>query len=109
MAEEETGKVTFQLTGPRKGYTGMLGGRYYFKDGKIEVPSSAKDHVKRVLCTRYACNVVGEAPIWETDENGGAVKVGEVKLEKAEETTVSAPPTTSVEGPAPKKAEAKKG
>lgn len=99
MAEEETGTTTFVLTGPRKGYTGVLGGRYYFRDGKIDIPVSQKDHAKRVLCTRYACNIAGEAPIWETSKEGGSVKVREVTLENPETTTISTAPTTSVEGP----------
>ena len=91
MSEQE-GTVTFVLTGPREGYTGFLSnGRYGFKDGELTVPQSMKEGLKTILCNAYACNIKGEAPIWES-KDGASVKVGEVEKPKAEVTTVKADP-----------------
>jgi len=87
----DTHRVTFVLTGPRKGYTGILGGRYGFRDGKLEVDEHLKDKLKIILCNRYCCNVEGEAPLWKT-VNGGAVKITDVELPEPEVSVVSAPP-----------------
>lgn len=104
MAEKETsgGKVTFVLTGPREGFTGVLGGMYQFVDGKLEAPESEKEYLKKHLCVGYACNIVGEAPMWETNDKGGSVKVGAVKMPKKETTTVKSAPVASTNAPAPK-------
>lgn len=105
MAEQEKaaadeGMVVFELTGPRKGYSGTLGGRYRFVDGKISVPQVRKEGVARILCGFYGCNIVGEAPIWKTDENGGSVKVGKTPVKPAgETTTVKSPPTAKTVDP----------
>lgn len=97
----ETGRtVTFVLTGPREGFTGLLGGRYGFKNGELTINAEHKDVLKLVLCNNYACNIEGEAPIWET-RDGAAVKVGEVTKPEAVITTIVGEPTASVQIPTP--------
>ena len=110
MADKETsgGKVTFVLTGPREGQTVLLGNMYQFVDGKLEASESEKEYLKKHLCVGYACNIVGEAPMWETDDKGASVKVGAVKMPKKETTTVKSAPVASTEGPTPPKQEGKK-
>lgn len=96
MADEDSKpQITFELTGPRKGYTGMLGGRYGFKDGKLTINVEHKDSIKLILCNNYACNIVGEAPIWET-KDGGSVRVGHVDKPVPVVTTIIGEPTASV-------------
>lgn len=96
MAEDNSKpQITFELTGPRKGFTGMLGGRYGFRDGKLTVNTEHKDALKLTLCNRYGCNIVGEAPVWET-KDGASVRVGFVEKPEVVVTTIVGEPTASV-------------
>jgi len=102
MAEKDEAKVTFVLTGPREGQTVTLGNRYSFYEGKLMAPASRKEGLKKILCNYYACNIAGEAPMWET-KDGGSVKVRAVEVPKKETTTVKEEPRTSTVAPSPKK------
>jgi hypothetical protein len=94
-------KVTFVLTGPREGFTGILGGRYGFKDGELTVDEYLASSLSTVLCTRYCCNIKGRPPLWRT-KNGGSVQVTELDLKtEGTETVVAAEPTTTVKAPPP--------
>ena len=104
MAEH---KVTFVLTGPRKGFTGVLGGRYGFKDGELTCDEHMKDKLMLVLCTKYCCNVKNAPPLWKT-VNGASVKVTEMDIEQDPVTTVSEPPKAEVKVEATPKVESKK-
>ena len=98
-------RVTFVLMGPRAGYTGILGDRYGFKDGRLSVPFNEKDAYKLILCTAYACNIEGEAPLWATVDVGGkpsAVKVADLPKPVVETTTVRTEPKASTKASAPK-------
>lgn len=92
---EDTNMVTFVLTGPRKGFTGILCKRYGFKDGELSVPHVYRDPFRLILCNNYACNIKGEAPLWKTVD-GIAVKITDVEKPKAETTTVKSAPSASV-------------
>jgi len=87
-------RSTFVLTGPRKGFTGILGGRYGFRDGELTVDHVHKDKLKLILCTSYCCNVKGEAPLWRTEE-GASVKITDLEKPKVETTTVKSAPVSS--------------
>ena len=89
--------TTFVLTGPRKGFTGVLGGRYKFEDGKFVCNEEVKDKIKLVLCTQYCCNIEGDKPLWET-KDGASVPVGKMDKPKAPESTVVEPPKAEVKG-----------
>lgn len=94
--------VTFVLTGPRKGHTGVLGGRYGFKDGKLKAPEHLRAPLATILCNRYACNIEGESPLWRTDKDGAAVKVTELDLKMDEPvSTVVEDPKAVLKGKAP--------
>jgi len=96
MADEELKpQVTFVLTGPRKGFTGVLGGRYGFRDGKLTVNSDYKDKVALILCSRYCCNIEGENPIW-AEKDGGSIKIGEMVKPESVVTAVVSDPVSSV-------------
>ncbi len=95
MVEETKPQVTFVLTGPRKGFTGVLGGRYGFRDGKLAVNVDVKDKMALVLCSRYACNIEGENPLWK-EVDGGSVKIGDMPTPAPVVTMVTGEPTASV-------------
>lgn len=96
MADNDTKpQITFRLTGPREGFTGMLGGRYGFRNGELTVVEEFKDSLKLILCNNYACNIVGEAPIWET-KDGASIKVGIVDKPKPVLTSIVGEPVSSV-------------
>ncbi len=100
MAElGEVRKSIFVLTGPREGYSGVLGGRYWFRDGELAVLDQFKDKVKLVLCNNYACNIKDEKPIWKTTEVDGkkaSIKIGEMSKPTPAVTTVMGDPVASV-------------
>lgn len=97
---DDKNKVTFVLTGPREGYTGVLGGRYGFNDGKLTVDHSFRDGLRNILCVRYCCNIQNEAPLWKTvTENGlkASVKVTELDIKPVGEPVATMePPKASV-------------
>ncbi len=95
MVEETKAQVTFVLTGPRKGFTGVLGGRYGFKDGKLNVNVDVKDKMALVLCSRYACNIEGENPLWK-EVDGGSVKISEMSKPSPVVSTVTGEPQASI-------------
>lgn len=95
---DDVNKVTFVLTGPRKGFTGILGKRYGFKDGELTVDHAYREAFRIILCNSYCCNIKGEAPLWKTVD-GASVKVTDVEKPKVETTTVkSAPVATTTDG-----------
>jgi hypothetical protein len=99
MAKKPT--TTFVLTGPRKGFSGVLGGRYKFENGEFVCNEEVKDKIKLVLCSVYRCNIKGDKPLWET-KDGASVKVGELDKPKAPESTVVEPPKAEVKASASK-------
>jgi hypothetical protein len=94
----DVNKVTFVLTGPREGFTGVLGKRYGFRDGKLTVDHIFRDPFRIILCTNYCCNIKGEAPLWKTVD-GASVKITDVEKPRVETTTVKSAPVHTTEGP----------
>jgi hypothetical protein len=84
-------RVIFVLTGPREGFTGVLGGRYGFDRGELTVEHSLRDPLRIILCNNYACNIKGEAPLWKTVD-GASVKITDVEKPEKEVTTVKTQP-----------------
>lgn len=104
---DDQNKVTFVLTGPREGFTGILGKRYGFKDGELTVDYNLRGPFSIILCNGYCCNIKGEAPLWKTVD-GASVKITDVEKPKVETTTVkSAPVSTTTDGGESAKAETK--
>lgn len=96
---ENINKVTFVLTGPRKGFTGVLNNRYGFKDGELTVDHIYRDPFRLILCTRYCCNIKGEAPLWRTEKDkagkNSSVKITDIEKPRVETTTVKSEPVIS--------------
>lgn len=96
---DDVNKVTFVLTGPRKGFTGILCKRYGFKNGELTVDHIFRDPFKIILCNGYCCNIKGEAPLWKTVENkdgkNASVKITDVEKPKVETTTIKSEPVAS--------------
>ena len=96
---DDVNKVTFVLTGPRKGFTGILNKRYGFKDGELTVDHVFRDPFRLILCNNYCCNIKGEAPLWKTvkgkDGKNSSVKITDVEKPKVETTTVKSAPAAS--------------
>lgn len=94
MADQKP-TTTFVLTGPREGFTGVLGGRYKFEKGKFVCNEEVKDKIKLVLCSRYCCNIEGDKPLWKTVD-GQSVSVRVMDKPKSEESSVVEPPKAEV-------------
>lgn len=110
---EEHNRVTFVLTGGREGYSGVLGGRYGFNNGELKVDQYMREPLRTVLCTRYACNIKGEAPLWKTVTNKegkkASVQVTALDIRKEGEVTpVMEPPKATVKVEVAPKVEANK-
>lgn len=91
---DDVNKVTFVLTGPREGFTGILGKRYGFKDGELSVDHVYRDAFRTILCNSYCCNIKGEAPLWQTVD-GASIKITDVPKPVRETTTVKSSPSAS--------------
>ena len=105
---EDQNRVTFVLTGPREGFTGVLGGRYGFRNGKLTVDQHMRAPLRNVLCTRYCCNIEGEPPLWKTvksdkGKSSKQVTALDIRTESDNVTTVVEAPKAKVEVPSPPK------